>query len=495
MLLSTAPLWFVRLPPLIDLLGHMGRYHVQLNLAHSPVLQRNWDFHWTIVGNLGVDLLIVPLAKVLGLERAVWLVALALPPLMIWGVARISRALHGRLTPFAIACAPFALANPYQYGFVNYWLACALALHAFASWARSEENGDVRRSVLFATGAALIWLTHVYGWAILVVLVFAFELCRNWRREPSKWFGMSVTILRRMWPVMIPAVLTLVWRQGAASAETLDFFNFAAKFEGLSKTLRDQNHSLDRLSLLFAAGLLGWGLISRRTVGKPALLVAAAILLALILVLPRQLFGSGFADVRLWPIFFIVALTALAPREPSWRGAPLIAAAALALFAVRVAVMGAGFVEYDQTYARRLKALDYAPRGASIAVLVAHPRCDGWRQERVSHLDDLAIVRRDAFVNTQWEIPGGQLLTPLRARGDRFNADPSQFVLPAGGCQADFRSTLTRKIAQIPRDRFEYLWLIGFDPSHVDPPPGAQRLYADDRSEFYALRSEVASRH
>ena len=94
MLLSTIPFWFVRTPPLIDLLAHIGRYHVQLHLADSPALQRSWDFHWHLVGNLGVELLIAPLAGMFGFDRAVWLIALALPPLMIWGIGRISRALE-----------------------------------------------------------------------------------------------------------------------------------------------------------------------------------------------------------------------------------------------------------------------------------------------------------------------------------------------------------------------------------------------------------------
>src|SRR5947209_7343466 len=89
MLLSTLPFWFVRTPPLMDFLAHIGRYHVQLHLTDSPALQQNWDFHWHLVGNLGVELLIAPLARMFGFERAVWLIALALAPLMIWGIARI----------------------------------------------------------------------------------------------------------------------------------------------------------------------------------------------------------------------------------------------------------------------------------------------------------------------------------------------------------------------------------------------------------------------
>ena len=59
--LATAmPLLYPPVPPLVDLLGHMGRYRVELDLDHSPWLQRYYDYHWAAIGNLGVDLLVDP---------------------------------------------------------------------------------------------------------------------------------------------------------------------------------------------------------------------------------------------------------------------------------------------------------------------------------------------------------------------------------------------------------------------------------------------------
>ena len=40
---TTIPLIYPPVPPLVDLLGHMGRYRVGLDLAHSPWRQRNYD--------------------------------------------------------------------------------------------------------------------------------------------------------------------------------------------------------------------------------------------------------------------------------------------------------------------------------------------------------------------------------------------------------------------------------------------------------------------
>ncbi len=493
MLLSTMPFWFAHLPPLIDFLAHIGRYQVQLHLSDSPALRQNWDFHWQLTGNLGVELLVALLAPMLGLERAAWLIALALPPLMIFAIGRISRALHGELTPFAIAAAWFAMAYPFQLGFVNYWLGCALAFHVFASWVETTgKNAPVMRAALFAVASSLVWLAHAYGWVVLVVLVGSFELCRNWTRSPRTWPAMVLVILRRTWPVLIPAVLMIVWRQGTGTASTDHFFQLGTKILGLIWTLRDQNVWLDTVSLLLAIGLLYFGIRSRDARCDPALLVAAASFLVLILLMPAQMFGSVYADVRVWPIVFIVGLTAIAPTDRMGHGAGVIAGVALAVFVIRIVAMVVGFAAYDSSYAQHLQALKEVSRGASIAVLTRPPSCEKWRAPRMAHLGSLAIVRRDAFVNSQWDASGGQqLLTPIGARGTAFNADPSQYIeIAPGDCDGDLSATLAQRIAQIPRDRFDYVWLLDVDAPHLAAIPGLHRLYQDDRSALYAFSKD-----
>src|SRR6476660_8875965 len=80
-LLTTVPLLYPQIPPLVDLPGHIGRYRVELDLAHSPSLQRFYDYHWAPLGTLGVDVLVMLLGPVMGLEPAVKLIVMAIPPL------------------------------------------------------------------------------------------------------------------------------------------------------------------------------------------------------------------------------------------------------------------------------------------------------------------------------------------------------------------------------------------------------------------------------
>src|SRR5215468_5356018 len=65
------PLLYPPIPPLVDLFGHMGRYRVELDLHHSRWLQQYFDYHWAAIGNLGVDVLVLVLAPLVGLEPAV----------------------------------------------------------------------------------------------------------------------------------------------------------------------------------------------------------------------------------------------------------------------------------------------------------------------------------------------------------------------------------------------------------------------------------------
>jgi hypothetical protein len=104
-LVSIIPLLKPDIPPLVDLPGHMGRYRVQLDVGSYPWLSDWYDFKWSLIGNLGVDLLVVPMTPIFGLELSV-----------MCGCAQSSScrspAPCGCATPLAgacSACSPFRL--------------------------------------------------------------------------------------------------------------------------------------------------------------------------------------------------------------------------------------------------------------------------------------------------------------------------------------------------------------------------------------------------
>ena len=475
-LAATIPLWFVTLPPLIDLLGHMGRYHVQLNLAGNAALVANWDYHWRLIGNLGSDVLMEPLGRVFGIERGAVVLSGLILVLMISGMARLAKAAHGVLPATAWAAFPFAMAYPWQYGLVNYWLGVALAFHAAAwMWPMAPT---ARRAVLFGVISLILWTVHIYGWAVFVVLIGARALAD---RPVRDWPRMVPALLPLGLPLLLMAALS--YGTAGAAAATLGWFEFGYKALALTWTLRDQNQWLDMGCLVVAVLLIYAGLRSSAFAVDKGLGFGALCLLIALLALPYQLFGSAYADARLWPVVFIVALLAIRPVEASGRLAAGLALAAALVFGIRIAATTAGFQAYDATYARHLKALDLMPRGSRVAVFTEFPCEVPWRRPRLDHLDGIAIVRRDVFTNGQWDVPGAQQLVPLAARGTRYNSDPSQLVMGCG----DLRPALAARIADFPRDRFDQVWLIGYRPETLPRYAGLTPLFADDRTILYRI--------
>jgi hypothetical protein len=476
MLITTVPLWFASIPPLIDLVGHMGRYQVQLHLAESADLQRYWDYQWMLIGNLGADIVMEGLGRIAGVERATWIIAVSLPPLMIWGQIRLARATHGSIPATVIAAFPFAMAYPWQYGFVNYWMALGLAFHAAAWWfVRTPRRID---PLLLALASLGLWTVHIYGWTVFAILIWS----RAVADDPKGFVRTSF----RLMPLAAPALLMVALKYGTAgsAAATLGWFAWNHKLASMIWTLRDQSRWFDIGTLMLAVVLIYAGLRSPALKYDKGMGLAAAIILLLIGLLPYQLIGSAYADARLWPVFFVVAI--LAVRPVTARAAALIATVAASIFVARTAVTAWGFAGYDRAYASHLRALDKVPMGARIAVFIEFPCEVPWRRMRIDHLDGMAVVRRNAFTNAQWDVPGAQLLKPLGAIGTRYNSDPSQLVRQPD-CPDDLRPALAARIADFPRDRFDYVWAIGFRPETLPKWPGLTPQFADDRTILYRI--------
>src|SRR5689334_103329 len=178
-LATMLPLLYPPIPPLVDLPGHLGHYRVELDAGRSPFLQRYYGFRWAPIGNLGVDLLIVPLAPLFGLELAVKLIVLAIPPLTAAGLLWVAREVHGRVPPTAFFALPFIYSFPFLFGFLNFVLSAALAFVALGLWLRLGRLERTRlRAGLFALFSFILFFAHIYGLGLLGLMCFAAETVR-----------------------------------------------------------------------------------------------------------------------------------------------------------------------------------------------------------------------------------------------------------------------------------------------------------------------------
>ena len=135
-----------------------------------------------------------------------------------------------------------------------------------------------------------------------------------------------------------------------------------------------------------------------------------------------------------------------------------------------------------------MAAIDQIPMGARVAWITDEGECGhGWALPRDSHLGAMVIVRRHGFSNDQWVIEGLNLLDLRYRAAGRFGSDPSQIVRPAG-CTGRGGWPVNVALSRLPRDKFDYLWLI--DPPRFDPRlvEGLTPVWRNGGSVLYRLK-------
>ena len=484
-LLAVVPLVWPAIPPLVDLPGHMGRYRVQLSIGDQPWLANWYDFRWQLIGNLGIDLLVVPLAHLLGLEPAVKLIVMTIPALTVAGLLWIAREVHGRIPATALFALPLAYSYPFQFGFVNFALSMGLALCLFALWLRMARAGRLRlRAALFVPLSCLLWVCHTFGWGVLGVLAFSAEMIRQHDLLTARGGGEAGAARIRGWagawfraglhclPLALPMLLMVFWRTGDhVSGQTADWFNWRAKTSWLAMVLRDRWQAFDIASTAILYLILFRGFRDPAIEYSRNLGLSALFLLGMFVLLPRIVFGSAYADMRLAPFTVAIALIALRPRRGlSIRHAATLAALGLAFFVGRIAATTTSYAMFAHTYTGELAALDRLPVGARLVSFVGMDCHNAWRMTRLEHLPALALERRLAYSNDQWSMAGAQLLTTRYEPALTFAHDPSQIVTPHP-CAREWWRPIDRSLAEFPRGAFDYVWLIR-------PPAYDRRLEA-----------------
>ncbi len=465
-LAATIPLLWPDIPPLVDLPGHMARYRMSLVFGDNPWLTRWYDFRWSLIGNLGIDLIVIPLAHLLGLEPAVKLIVIAIPLLTVTGLLWIAREVHGRIPPTALFALPLAYSYPFQFGFVNFALSMAIALNLFAWWLRLARQGRLRfRAIVFVPLSCALWVCHTFGWGVLGVLAFSAEMIRQHDlrkdRRSGHWLESWIRAGLGCLPLALPMALMIFWRSGDhVTGQTADWFNWKAKYGWVVMVLRDRWKVWDIASACVLFAILIKSVRDRRIVYSRNLALSAAFLAAVFLVLPRIVFGSAYADMRLAPFVFAIAVIALRPRPGvSMRSAATLAMLGLCFYGARLAGTTWSYWLYDQRYDSVLTALDKLPDRARVVSFVGRRCTDDWAYSRLEHVPGLLLERKLAYTNDQWSMAGAQQLTTRYHAARGYAHDPSQVVTDRH-CRGEWWRPVAMALNNFPRDAFDYVWLL-----------------------------------
>lgn len=325
--------------PLLDLPNHLGRIHILLHLRDTPGLRALYDVRLAPTPNLAMDLLLMPLAAVLGPEAAAR-VFLALTMLLVaLGWAALCRLGRGRLDEAALLGLPLAHTVFINHGALNYVWGIGCALLTYALWWRLGYPRPRLRGLLALPPAALFtYFMHLMGFGVLGILLGSSVLYGALAGRLRAGDLARQLILGAL-VAAVPVALYLRFSSGVVGGsgvhQAILWLPPAEKLRGLLRVLRATVAPLDAplLVLVLALVFLGFRLGLRRRFLRAAsaerrtLAVAGLLLLFLGLLSPHGFdLESAEVDWRLaYPgyLLFLAAAIEL-PERPRARQAVLL---------------------------------------------------------------------------------------------------------------------------------------------------------------------------
>jgi hypothetical protein len=446
--------------PLTDLGGHIGRYAIQLDAGRDPHLATWYSFHWQLIPNLGADILVQGLGPLIGLEPAVRVIVFAAAFLQAFGILATARAVHSRVTPFAIFALPLIYGHSFLYGFLNFVLSLGLVWCSLALWVTMSRGEPSRwRWPVFALVATIVWTCHLVGWGLLCIAAGSQEFARQYERKGGL-FAAAAASVRPLACLLTPWVVKfLAFSAPTGSGMSNGFFMWLDKLLKVSRVFRDQWIGFDIASVGIVLALILWSWFSSRTRLDRGLTLAAAVTALAVIVVPTRLLGSFFADQRLIEPVLVFALLAVGFSErASGRIRQAIIIAAIVFAGARLIANTVSLWELGTQSNNDLAVLDGLPRDTQMVFFRAwtcRPPFP-WLNDRRTHLGGYAIARRHAFSNEQWQVPGAQLLRVHNPAAGPFTIDDSELAYEKV-CPG--QSSVTTKATQVPQS-IPYLWVI-----------------------------------
>jgi hypothetical protein len=427
-LLIVSPLWLVKVPAMPDYPAHLASFHLIGGLANDPVIAKFWRIEWAPIPNLASETIVPLLAKLCGYRVATKLFLTLATLLWAIGPALVQRALTGRIGVTALAAALFAYNANFMWGFFNYHFASGLALVAFAGWIASGAWPAWRRASVLMLALLPIYFSHVFGAALLLLLIGCYEAQAWFEAKPLSLKG----AVARLWPVVVAtlpiAILFLFFKpegtDGHLAFNILE--SWLDRIEAMLDLYFDQTHYALLAALLVAVAA---GLWTRRLVVHRRMWLVLAALLFLTIFAPEEAMGGWGVDLRIPPVFCALFFAATELKlEP--RGLKEAATLLLAVIAFNAAALAGNWRYYDRRYDEFRAADAVIPQGARI-VTVLDGDAIGWASDQPYwHMAEFAIIDRRVFTPLLFATRGQHVVrlqpsvAPFAAQSARQGSPP-----------------------------------------------------------------------
>ena len=486
--LSFRPVLLTPIPAMVDYPNHLARMYI-LSQSGTPDANPHYEVTWAFYPNLGMDLLVPQLARLMGVENATRLFLLLSQVLIVTGALLLEWVRKGRIHLAGFAALAFLYCLPFSWGFVNFEFGLGLALWGIAVYLMLAEGPWPQRFVANLIFVAALYVAHFFSLGIYGATLGLYELWRFYHKRVAYPVAAA-----RLGALALPAVVLfgiMHMTAGAIGSEGTSWF-LAFKPIWPLRILNGYNLTVAALTGLALAVSLFFA--ARRGVLR---LESAGIWLAfgftlLYLVIPSKLFGTAFVDLRVMPAAALIlpAFCSLSLPSRAWTMTALAAIGGIIL--LNLAVVFAVWLPYRTDYAAMIASFQKIDRGSRVLVgstddtgdppfadLTAYP---------MYYAPTLAVHYANAFVPNLFTETGKQPVRPREAV--RNIAIPYGGPVPLGLLAAIAASQPPADVPPFVRTwfrDFDYLYVLG-TPATNPLPDLLEVLETSERFVLYRIR-------
>jgi hypothetical protein len=488
LMLAAIPILTQPLPPIEDYVNHLARMHVMASVDTDQDLARFYEIQWQIVPNLMMDLIVPPLAHLIGVYKAGQVFTLAAFALILTGTFALNRALFDRWSLLPLIAAPLLYNYMFLIGVMNYMFGIGLVLWATAAWIFLRERAWPWRMAASAAFGIALFFCHLFALGVYGLALLAVEIARLWSRRTRPLGPRLVDFVATGLPFLPVLPLLLMSPTWKLSGENTWFS--LGKLDGLKYVVEVYSDTVAFMLIgAFAVGIV-WSLRHRLLRFHPVGLMLLAVGGAVYMALPRMMFATYMADQRL-PIalaFLLIACINIDMRHPLVRRGFL--ALVLILLVVRVIEVDVNWASLSSNTIEFRDSLKRIKRGSTVLVVYADGASgDDVRDLGLAHAPCLAMIERSALVTTAFTVEGKQVMhvrPAYRDQVDTADGDPptlSQIVLAA-------EKHLNSKSAYWDgwERRFDYVYVLFTEDEAINPAPDRLKLLNDGaRFQLYKV--------
>jgi hypothetical protein len=488
LMVAAIPVITQPLPPLEDYVNHLARMQVIATIGVDHNLARFYEIHWQLLPNLMMDLVVPPLAKIIGIYRAGQAFTVATFALIMSGTLALNRALFGRWTLTPLIATPLLYNYIFLVGLMNYMFGIGLALWATAAWVRLRGRGWPLRTAVSACFVVALFFCHLYALGVYGLAVLAIEI-RLLATTKNQTAGMRITNLVVAGLPFLPVLPALLesptWQLSGENA-----WEPLGKLTGLMYVVEVYSDAIAFGLIAALAASAIWAarfrLLRFHQIGWVLLAAGCTIYLAL----PRVMFATYMADQRL-PValaFFAIACLHIDLRHRLVRRGFL--ALVLVLLVVRVIEVDANWAALSPTTFEFRESMKRIKPGSTVLVAYAdRSGGDDVRDLGLVHAPCLAMIERSALVTTAFTVEGKQVMQvrpPYRDQVDTEDGTPpsvEQIILTADQ-HLDDNAAYWHGWEK----RFDYVYVLFTDDDDPNPAPERLKLVHDGgRFQLYKV--------